>query len=43
MKFNLRMDLALYQRVKAEAVQNGRSMNQEIVQRLLRSFDQYRR
>ena len=42
MKFNLRLPEALKLRLQAVAKENGRSLNAEIVQRLLRSFDGWR-
>ena len=42
--FNLRMPVSLKLRLAAAAQENGRSLNQEIVQRLLRSLEPtYRR
>jgi predicted HicB family RNase H-like nuclease len=39
MKFNLRLPNDLKVRLKLEALRNGRSLNAEIVHRLLRSLD----
>lgn len=41
--FNLRMPESLRLRLAAAAKENGRSLNAEIVQRLLRSLEGYRR
>ena len=41
--FNLRMTNSLRLRLDESARGNGRSLNAEIVQRLLRSFEGYRR
>jgi predicted HicB family RNase H-like nuclease len=41
--FNLRMPTELKLRLAAEAKTNGRSLNAEIVQRLLRSLESYSR
>jgi predicted HicB family RNase H-like nuclease len=38
-KLTLRLPTALHQRLKSEAVDNGRSLNSEIVQRLRRSLE----
>jgi predicted HicB family RNase H-like nuclease len=38
-KLTLRLPPELHQRLKPVAVDNGRSLNAEIVQRLRRSFD----
>jgi predicted HicB family RNase H-like nuclease len=38
-KLTLRLPATLHRRLRAVAVENGRSLNAEIVQRLRRSFD----
>jgi predicted HicB family RNase H-like nuclease len=38
-KLTLRLPLNLHQRLRAVAVDNGRSLNAEIIQRLRRSFE----
>jgi predicted HicB family RNase H-like nuclease len=43
MKFNLRLPLELKLRLQESARGNGRSLNAEIVYRLLRSLEGYRR
>ena len=41
--FNLRMPATLRDKLVIQARENGRSLNAEIVQRLLRSLETYRR
>ena len=43
MKFSLRLDDSLYERLRQAAKDNHRSINAEVVYRLLRSLDGYQR